>query len=185
MKPPPANYLVAHTDGGARGNPGPAGYGVVIHDSGGRKVAALSQYLGRQTNNVAEYQALIAALEYAVEHGPKALKLVSDSELMVRQITGIYKVKDPTLRDLHARASQLISQLQWFHIEHVLRGHNREADELANQAMDKGSGHSTGQAPKTPPPRQEFDGIVRSGKIELLDGNLPDGTQVQVRIRRP
>jgi ribonuclease HI len=184
MKPPPLNYLVAHTDGGARGNPGPAGYGVVIHDSSGRKVAVLSEYLGRQTNNFAEYQALIAALEYAVEHGPKALKVISDSELMVRQIRGIYKVKDPTLRDLYARASELISRLEWFHIEHVLRGHNREADELANQAMDKGSGQTSVQ-PKNPPPQQEFNGIVRSGKIELLDGNLPDGTQVQVRIRRP
>jgi ribonuclease HI len=185
MKPPPTKYLVAHTDGGARGNPGPAAYGVVIHDSSGAKVAALSQYLGRQTNNFAEYQALIAALKYAVEQGPKALKVVSDSELMVRQIRGIYKVKDPTLRDLHARASELISQLEWFHIEHVLRGHNREADELANQAMDKGCGQSSSQPPKTSPQRQEFNGIVRSGKIELLDGNLPDGTEVQVRLRRP
>src|SRR6266581_7301541 len=102
---PPEHYLIAHTDGGARGNPGPAAYGVVIHDAAGKNVAALSQYLGRQTNNFAEYQALIAALEYAIEHGPKALKVVSDSELMVRQMKGIYKVKEPTLRDLHARAS--------------------------------------------------------------------------------
>ena len=140
MRMLPQNYLIAHTDGGARGNPGPAGYGVVIHDSAGKKVAALSQYLGRQTNNFAEYQALIAALEYAVEHGPKALKIVSDSELMVRQMKGIYKVKDATLRDLHGRASQLIRHLDWFEIEHVLRGKNREADELANAAMDQGSG---------------------------------------------
>ena len=184
MKPPPANYLVANTDGGARGNPGPAGYGVVIHDSSGEKVAALSQYLGRQTNNFAEYQALIGALEYAVEHGPKALKVISDSELMVRQIRGIYKVKDPTLRDLYARASQLISQLEWFHIEHVLRGHNREADELANQAMDKGSRRPSVPAPKISQQPQEFNGVVRGGKIELLDGSIPDGTQVQVRVRR-
>jgi ribonuclease HI len=182
---PPANYLVAHTDGGARGNPGPAGFGVVIHDSSGKKVAGLSQYLGRQTNNFAEYQALIAALEYAVEHGPKALKVISDSELLVRQIKGIYKVKDPTLRDLHARASQLIAKLEWFDVEHVLRGHNREADELANQAMDKGSGRAAFQAPKPTPLQQEFNGIVRDGKIELLDGNLPEGTLVQVRIKRP
>src|SRR5690349_24685893 len=101
----PDSFITANVDGGARGNPGPAGYGVVIHDSSGKKVAGLSEYLGRQTNNVAEYQALIGALEYAVEHGPKALKVVSDSELLVRQIKGIYKVKEPTLRDLHARAS--------------------------------------------------------------------------------
>jgi ribonuclease HI len=185
MKPPPQNYLTAHTDGGARGNPGPAGYGVVIHDSQGNKVAVLSRYLGRQTNNFAEYQALIAALEYAVEHGPKALKVISDSELLVRQIKGIYRVKEPTLRDLHARASQLISKLDWFNIEHVLRGHNHEADELANQAMDKGSGRTTFQAPKPSLQPREFNGVVRDGKIELLEGSLPEGTRVQVRIRRP
>src|ERR1700686_4144394 len=135
MKVPPENHLIAHTDGGARGNPGPAGYGVVIHDAQGHKVAALSQYLGKQTNNVAEYQALIGALEYAVEHGPKALKVVSDSELLVRQIKGIYKVKNATLQDLHGRAKQLIAQLDWFSIGHALREHNQEADRLANEAM--------------------------------------------------
>ncbi len=135
---PPAHYLVAHIDGGARGNPGPAGYGVVLEDESGRKVATLSEYLGHQTNNFAEYQGLIGALEYAIEHGPKALKVVSDSELLVRQIKGIYKVKNATLKDLHARAKELIGQLEWFSISHALREHNREADRLANEAMDKG-----------------------------------------------
>src|SRR5205823_11173578 len=183
MKPLPPTYLIAHTDGGARGNPGPAGYGVVIHDAQGNKVAALSQYLGHQTNNFAEYQALIGALEYAVAHRLKALKVISDSELMVRQIKGIYKVKDPTLRDLHGRASQLIRQLEWFEIEHVLRGKNREADELANTAMNKGSGRSPFESPKPAPQRQEFNGVERDGKIELADGTLPDGTRVQVRVK--
>jgi ribonuclease HI len=137
---PPAHYLVAHSDGGARGNPGPAGYGVVIQDQSGKKIAALSQYLGHQTNNFAEYQGLIAALEYAVAHGPKALKLISDSELLVRQIKGIYKVKNPTLKDLHGRAKELIAQLEWFSIGHALREHNQDADRLANEAMDKGTG---------------------------------------------
>jgi len=134
----PVHYLVAHSDGGARGNPGPAGYGVIIHDQAGRRVAALSQYLGHQTNNFAEYQALIAAVEYAIQHGHKALKVISDSELLVRQLKGIYKVKNATLKDLHARAKQLIAQLEWFAIEHALREHNREADRLANAAMDRG-----------------------------------------------
>jgi ribonuclease HI len=180
----PENYLIAHTDGGARGNPGPAGYGIVIHDAKGNKVAALSQYLGRQTNNFAEYQALIGALEYALEHGPKALKVISDSELLVRQIKGIYRVKEPTLRDLHARAKQLISKLDWFEIEHVLRGHNREADQLANEAMDKGALRQTTRDVPPQPARQEFNGIVKDGKIELVDGSIPEGTAVQVRIRR-
>jgi ribonuclease HI len=138
----PEHYLVAHSDGGARGNPGPAGYGVVIKDETGRKVAALSEYLGHQTNNFAEYQGLIAALEYSIEHGPKALKLISDSELLVRQIKGIYKVKNATLQDLHGRAKELIAQLEWFSIGHALREHNQEADRLANEAMDKGMGRN-------------------------------------------
>jgi ribonuclease HI len=136
----PEHHLVAYSDGGARGNPGPAGYGVVIQDETGKKVAALSEYLGHQTNNVAEYQGLIAALEYAVSHGHKALKVISDSELLVRQIKGIYKVKNSTLQELHGRAKDLIAQLDWFSIGHVLRGHNKEADTLANAAMDKGMG---------------------------------------------
>ncbi|HXZ32141.1 MAG TPA: ribonuclease HI family protein [Terriglobales bacterium] len=141
LENPPHNYLVAYTDGGARGNPGPAGYGVLIRDESGRDIGKLSEYLGHQTNNFAEYQALIAALEYAVEHGHRALKVVSDSELLVQQIRGIYKVKNATLQHLHARARQLIRRLDWFSIEHVLRGKNREADRLANAAMDKGMGH--------------------------------------------
>jgi ribonuclease HI len=179
----PEHFLIANTDGGARGNPGPAGYGVVIQDASGKKVAALSDYLGHQTNNFAEYQALIAALEYAVGHGHRALKVISDSELMVRQIKGIYKVKDATLRDLHARAKELISKLEWFQIEHVLRGKNREADDLANTAMDKGSGQTPAAKAPTGLSR-ELNGVVRGGKIELTDGTLPDGTPVQIRIRR-
>lgn len=186
---PPARYLVAHSDGGARGNPGPAGYGVVIKDETGRKVAALSEYLGHQTNNFAEYQGLIAALEYALEHGPKALKLISDSELLVRQIKGIYKVKNATLQDLHARAKELIKQLEWFSIGHALREHNQEADRLANDAMDKGMGQSSrssspAQTMAQPLRQQEFEGVVRDGKVELVNGTLPEGCRVQVRVKR-
>src|SRR3954462_11061905 len=118
---PPVHFLIAPSDGGARGNPGPAGYGVVIRDESGAKVAALSEYLGHQTNNFAEYQGLIAALEYALHHGPKALKVISDSELLVRQIKGIYKVKNSPLRDLHGGTKELIAQLDWFSIGHALR----------------------------------------------------------------
>ena len=187
---PPEHHLVAFSDGGARGNPGPSGYGVVIQDEAGRKVAALSEYLGHQTNNFAEYQGLIAALEYAVANGHKALKVISDSELLVRQMKGIYKVKNAALQDLYGRAKELIAQLDWFSIGHVLRGHNEEADRLANAAMDKGMGRVTrAPSPASLPgniaqARQEFNGIVREGKVELLDGKLPDGTQVQVRVKK-
>jgi ribonuclease HI len=133
----PQDYLVAHIDGGARGNPGPAGYGVLIEDSEGRTVARLSKYLGRQTNNVAEYSGLLAALEFAGQHPFKAIKVLSDSELLVRQLKGIYKVKHPGLRELYDRAQSLLRQLIWFQIEHIRRERNREADALANAAMDQ------------------------------------------------
>ena len=184
---PPEHYLIAHSDGGARGNPGPAGYGVVIKDEAGRTVAALSEYLGHQTNNFAEYQGLIAALEYAIEHGPKALKLISDSELLVRQIKGIYKVKNAVLQDLHGRAKELIAQLDWFSIGHAFREQNQDADRLANEAMDKGMGRSVARASSPAVPLaqpQEFEGVVRNGKVELVNGTLPDGTRVQLRVKK-
>jgi ribonuclease HI len=185
---PPEHYLIAHSDGGARGNPGPAGFGVVIKDESARTVASLSEYLGHQTNNFAEYQGLIAALEYAIEHGPKALKLISDSELLVRQIKGIYKVKNAVLQDLHGRAKELIAQLDWFSIGHAFREQNQDADRLANEAMDKGMGRSVARAssPAVPaaPRQQEFEGVVRNGKVELVGGSLPDGTRVQLRVKK-
>jgi len=187
---PPEHYLIAHSDGGARGNPGPAGYGVVIADESGRKVAQLSEYLGHQTNNFAEYQGLIGALEYALEHGPKALKLISDSELLVRQIKGIYKVRNATLQDLHSRAKELIAQLDWFSIGHALREQNRDADRLANEAMDKGMGRvARALSPANVPSTlnaviQELEGVVRNGMIELVNGKLPEGTRVQVRTKK-
>jgi hypothetical protein len=111
---------------------------------------------------------------------------VSDSELLVRQIKGIYKVKNATLQELHGRAKELIAQLEWFSIDHALREHNREADELANQAMDKGMGRVVAgdslARPQTGP--QEFEGIVKDGVIRLLNGQLSDGTRVQVRIKK-
>jgi ribonuclease HI len=181
----PPSYLVAHSDGGARGNPGPAGYGVVIEDQSGRKIAGLSEYLGHQTNNVAEYQGLIAALEYAVANGHKALKLISDSELLVKQIKGIYKVKNLALQDLHARAKELIGQLEWFSIGHALREHNVEADRLANEAMDKGMGRARpAPVPLVRSAPEEFDGIVENGVIRIASGILPEGTRVQIRVKR-
>ena len=181
----PSSYLVAHSDGGARGNPGPAGYGVVIEDQSGKKIAGLSEYLGHQTNNVAEYQGLIAALEYAVANGHKALKLISDSELLVKQIKGIYKVKNLALQDLHARAKELIGKLEWFSIGHALREHNREADRLANEAMDKGMGRARpAPVPVVRAAPQEFEGVVRNGAIKIENGDLPEGTRVQIRVKR-
>ena len=134
----PTGSLVAHIDGGARGNPGPAGYGVAIQNGTGGPVAELSEYLGKQTNNYAEYSGLLAALTYALKHGYKALKVFSDSELMVKQIKGQYKVKNAVLQELHGKATKMIRELDTFEIRHVLREKNRDADRLANLAMDRG-----------------------------------------------
>jgi ribonuclease HI len=135
---PAVSSHIAHVDGGARGNPGPAGYGVAIQDASGRPVAELSEYLGHQTNNYAEYQGLLAALRYAAEHQIKALRVISDSELMVRQMKGVYKVRHPELRKLYDQAQQLVRSLEHFEIRHALREHNQTADRLVNEAMDRG-----------------------------------------------
>ncbi len=130
-------HIVAHVDGGARGNPGPAGYGVVIENHDGKSIAEFSRYLGHRTNNFAEYSGLIAALNYALEHQHSAVRVLSDSELMVRQMNGVYKVRSPDLRPLYQQARALAQRLQWFRIEHVRREQNARADRLANEAMDR------------------------------------------------
>jgi probable phosphoglycerate mutase len=135
----PGKKMVAHIDGGARGNPGPAGYGVVIEDGGGKTLAELSRYLGHRTNNVAEYSGLLAALEKALDLGGGNLRVMSDSELLVRQMNGQYKVKSPDLRPLYEEARRLSRKFASFRIEHVRREQNRAADKLANRAMDEGA----------------------------------------------
>jgi len=126
-------------DGGARGNPGPAGYGVRVEDAKGNVVRELSGFLGFTTNNVAEYGGLLAALGAARELGARSLEVFADSELMVRQMNGQYKVKNEKLKPLHAKAQALASGLASFRIRHVRREENRDADKLANEAMDRGA----------------------------------------------
>jgi ribonuclease HI len=128
--------IKANIDGGARGNPGPAAYGVVIRDAKGEIIAELSDYLGIQTNNYAEYSGLLAALDFAVREKHLSLKVLSDSELLVRQMQGRYKVKSPGLIDLYDRARALVRKLEHFSIDHVLRQYNKEADALVNQVLD-------------------------------------------------
>jgi ribonuclease HI len=130
----------ANIDGGSRGNPGPASYGVVIRDQRGEIAAKLKKYIGRTTNNVAEYYALIAALDYAQSHNVRTLRVESDSELLVKQMRGHYKVKSADLRPLHERATKMTQAFESFRIEHVYREQNAEADGLANEAMDEAEG---------------------------------------------
>ena len=138
--PEATGWYVAHCDGGSRGNPGPSGYGAVIEDPQGQVAARLSKFLGVKTNNYAEYQGLLAVLGWAVENGVRRLRVVSDSELMVRQMTGRYKVASPLLRPLWQDAKRLAARLEGIEMRHTLRGGNQEADRLANEAMDKGMG---------------------------------------------
>jgi len=128
---------VAQIDGAARGNPGPASYAVILHGPDGSRLDSLGKYIGRTTNNVAEYYALIAALDAAAARGIRRLRIQSDSELLVRQMQGAYKVKSADLRPLHERAKKAARALDFFSIEHVPREQNFEADSLANQTLDR------------------------------------------------
>jgi len=183
-------WHTAYCDGGSRGNPGPSGYGAVIEDARGKVVTRLSGYLGHQTNNYAEYQGLLAALKWAVENGARRLRVVSDSELMVKQMKGLFKVSSPSLRPLWEEARELAKHLDQFEMRHTLRRGNQEADQLANEAMDKGMGRTAGSrdqeknttAGKIPgkPEQQVFEGLVKNGVVHLLEGDLPEGTFVKV-----
>jgi probable phosphoglycerate mutase len=129
--------ITAYIDGGSRGNPGPAGYGVQIVDESGAVVAELYGALDNTTNNVAEYNGLLAALAWAVDQGQRALHIRSDSELLVKQLRGEYRVKNPGLQPLYQDARALIGRIGRVSFEHVRREFNREADRLANLAMDE------------------------------------------------
>jgi ribonuclease HI len=134
----------ANIDGGSRGNPGPASYGVVVRDANGQIVAKLKKYIGRATNNVAEYYGLIAALDYAQAHAIRALHIESDSELLVKQMRGQYKVKSEELRPLFERAKKMSATFDSFGINHVYREQNQDADALANEALDETAGTPAG-----------------------------------------
>ena len=129
---------VIFADGASRGNPGPAAIGAVIKDEQGRLVASISRRIGKATNNQAEYRAIIAALEEATKLGANQVEIHSDSELVVRQINGEYRVKKATLKPLYQQVKQLQGQLKGFTITHILRQQNIEADKLANKALDIG-----------------------------------------------
>jgi ribonuclease HI len=204
----PTGWVIAHCDGGARGNPGPAGYGALLQDEAGAILAELSEFLGNRTNNYAEYSGLLGCLQWALDHGHSRLRVISDSELMVKQIQGKYKVNSPDLRPLWEEARRRIAQLDRFEISHALRHKNKAADQLANDAMDRGtkrqkpvaesvqtpppriattipSGSSRNETPKgavpTVPSQSMLRGFTRDGSIHLLGGAvLPDGIFVKI-----
>jgi probable phosphoglycerate mutase len=196
-------WVTAHCDGGARGNPGPSGYGAVLTGPNGEPLAELSEFLGIRTNNYAEYSGLLAVLEYALDHNLPRLRVISDSELMVKQIQGKYRVNSPDLKPLWQEAKNRIARLDAFEISHALRHKNKDADRLANQAMDRGMKrpHAPGQpapaplkatpyptkssAPPDPDARPKpaamLRGFTRDGVVHVLgDTTLPDGIFVKI-----
>ncbi len=191
-----ATEIIAHVDGASRGNPGPAAYGVAIENAAGEPSAAFAKYLGETTNNFAEYQGLLAALEFALDHRYARLSVVTDSELMARQIGGQYKVRSPDLRPLHDKAQALISRLERFSIRHVLREHNHQADRLANKALDAGKrGISLpqiaprGRAAEFPNASRDKPlrvGAVFQSGVLRPHASLPlaEGEEVDIEIRR-
>ncbi|MBI2050207.1 MAG: ribonuclease HI family protein [Parcubacteria group bacterium] len=132
--------LTIHTDGGARGNPGPSGIGVVISDEKRKTVREVSEYIGKATNNQAEYRALIRGLEEVKKLGATSASIFMDSELIVKQLNGEYKVRDKGLQPLFARAWNLLQGFSSYGIKHVMRAKNKRADALVNQALDDQGG---------------------------------------------
>ena len=207
----PKQMHIANVDGASRGNPGPASYGLVLRGPDGVTKCEMGKYVGRTTNNVAEYFALIAALDFATANGIDSLKVQSDSELLVRQMQGRYKVKSPDLRPLYERAQKLAHGLAHFAIEHVPRERNAAADALANLALDQSSmsgvnhaassqvqGQAKPQAPLQSSAQPQANAPAREPRVtktikarysasalhplEALD--LDEGEMVEVRISR-
>jgi len=207
-RPPKKDWINAHCDGGARGNPGPAGYGALIQNDEGIVLAELSEFLGIRTNNYAEYSGLLGCLQYALDHHYPRLRVVSDSELMVKQIQGKYKVNSPDLKPLWQEAKNRIARLEAFEITHALRHKNKDADRLANEAMDRGMRRapkedarphtpnqpappslkatpypSKSEAPPNPyaKPDPMLRGFTKDGVIHILGSTtLPDGIFVKI-----
>jgi ribonuclease HI len=195
----PMDVFTAEVDGASRGNPGPASYAVIIHRPDGSIVYQLGKYLGRATNNVAEYFALITALDYCATSNISRLRVRSDSELLVRQMQGRYKVKSESLKPLHERAIRQSKGLAYFAIEHIPRELNSEADALANVALDRTGEVSSGSrvissasvASPAIAGRPASTGASRTIRARYKNGALHpsepldiiEGTEVEITIR--
>lgn len=191
---PPAGVHIANIDGASRGNPGPAAYAVIVRGPGGTMIAEIAKRIGRQTNNVAEYYALLAALDYAAASAIRALRVRSDSELLVRQMQGRYRVKSPELQPLFERAQKQARALDYFVVEHVPREQNRSADALANMALDDAVPNASvstavGEASQSEKPAKSAARLrtlaeYRGGNlIPARKLDLPEGSKVEVEIR--
>jgi probable phosphoglycerate mutase len=197
----PTGVYTANIDGGSRGNPGPASYGIVVRAPDGSTQFRIGKYLGRATNNVAEYYGLIGALDYAQSQNISRLAVRSDSELLVRQMHGRYKVKSPDLKPLHERAQKMARAFAHFEITHVRREQNSEADELANMALDA-TATVGGKTEAASAPREKTSGAVTAaaparesrkirarysaGALHPLEAlELTEGEVVEISLRKP
>jgi|ERR1051325_6630252 ribonuclease HI len=186
---PSSNEWIAYIDGGSRGNPGPAGYGVVIQDAAGHEIDTLAESIGRATNNRAEYEALLAALRYAIEHGGGRIEVNCDSELIVRQMQGRYRVKSPELIPLHQRAREFAGRFERFAIRHIPRERNAQADQLANDAMDRAQGISRRERTEpasTPALAQSLTAVWEGGVLRPVGPAPPldEGAEYEIRLRK-
>jgi ribonuclease HI len=198
----PTGVFTAYVDGAARGNPGPASYAVILQGPDGGTQFKIGKYLGRATNNVAEYYALVTALDYAQSQQIKRLAVRSDSELLVRQMQGRYKVKSAALQPLHERAQKLARALAYFEITHIPREQNSEADALANLALDatstiggpsRGAVGATSQekcagAPAAAPAREtrRIRARFSAGALHPLEAlDLSEGDIVEISVKKP
>jgi probable phosphoglycerate mutase len=200
----PADLFVAHVDGASRNNPGPAAYGVVLRRPDGGTLETLSKYIGTKTNNEAEYFGLIAALDCALSHRIARLRVVSDSELLVNQMRGSYKVKSAKLRPLHEQARKLAERFAYITFEHVLRARNAEADALANVALDRTGNQAQqtrsdaarafrgGEAAKKPESPASKDAGYKATRARYSQGalhpaeplSLAEGEEVEITIKK-
>ena len=196
----PADVYTAKVDGASRGNPGPASYAVIVCKPDGSVLYQLGKYLGMATNNVAEYFALITALDYCAANNISRLRVRSDSELLVRQMQGRYKVKSAALKPLHERAIRQSKSFGYFAIEHVPREMNADADALANAALDRAGEVVGGARPAKPAPVSQTTSVLPRGAASIgisvraryqngalrpiVPIELPEGAEVEIVIRR-
>lgn len=187
LRSAPPELVTATIDGAARGNPGPASYGVAFEDAAGKVVAQISSRLGTATNNVAEYRALLAALAYALQKGWKALKVRTDSELLARQVQGHYKVKSLDLKPLHDEAQQLISAFDYLAVEAVPRRLTRAADKLANAALDGKRPGAAGGKTSHREEKRTIRAVYQDGVFKPLEPleplELTQGSEFEITLR--
>jgi len=180
----PTNVFVANVDGASRGNPGPASYAVILRGPDGAPRFEVGKYIGRTTNNVAEYYGLITALDYAAAQGIDRLLVRSDSELLVRQMQGRYKVKSADLRPLYERARKLANGFAYFAVEHVPREQNSEADALANLALDRTGSHVGSVAPEPGfSAASDANRNLQAAPSSTAGGSAPSARTEKIRAR--